>query len=74
MVQRIGQDTETVAAILERTAEKGLVFRIRGKESTKYGAAPFVVGIYEYQVGRMDRELAQKRGKSLIPLAFTAPA
>ena len=59
VAQRIGQDTETVAAILERMAEKGLVFRIRGKESTKYGAAPFVVGIYEYQVGRMDRELAQ---------------
>lgn len=59
VAQRIGQDEESVAATLEQMAEKGLLFRVRGETSATYGAAPFVVGIYEYQVGRMDRELAQ---------------
>ena len=59
VVERTNQDPDQVAAILEGMAEKGLIFRLRKNGSAKYAAAPFVVGIFEFQVTTMDRELAQ---------------
>ena len=59
VAERTNQDTDGVALLLEEMAEKGLVFRAREQGSSMYGAAPFVVGIYEFQVNTMDRELAQ---------------
>jgi len=59
VAERLNQDPERVGVLLDRMAEKGLVFRVRKKGSATYGAAPFVVGIYEYQVGTMDLELAR---------------
>ena len=59
VAERTNQDPGQVAALLEGMAEKGLIFRLRKNKSAKYGAAPFVVGIFEFQVATMDRELAQ---------------
>lgn len=59
VAERLNQDHESVGALLEQMAEKGLIFRVRKEGSAAYGAAPFVVGIYEYQVKTMDRELAR---------------
>ncbi|MBW1733015.1 MAG: hypothetical protein JRJ09_05215 [Deltaproteobacteria bacterium] len=56
---RLNQNPEATGALLERMAEKGLIFRARKGGQASYGAAPFVVGIYEFQVKTMDRELAQ---------------
>jgi ferredoxin len=58
VAERVKQDPTEVADLLERMAEKGLLFRLRKEGSAKYGAAPFVVGIYEYQLKTMDKELA----------------
>jgi hypothetical protein len=55
---RIGQDPEEVAILLEHMAGKGLLFRYHKKGPVRYGAVPFVVGAYEFQVQNMDRELA----------------
>lgn len=55
---RIGRDESEVAGLLERMADKGLVFRLRRGDEARYGAAPFVVGIFEYQLPDMDREFA----------------
>ena len=50
--------TET-AARLEELAARGLLFRLAKNESLKYGAIPFVHGLLEFQVNRLDRELAE---------------
>ena len=59
VAERLNQDHERVGSLLEQMAEKGLIFRVRKEGSAAYGAAPFVVGIYEFQVKTMDRELAR---------------
>jgi Na+-translocating ferredoxin:NAD+ oxidoreductase subunit B len=59
VAERIKGDADAVGKLLERMAEKGLLFRMRDKGEVKYGAAPFVVGIYEYQLNTMDRDLAR---------------
>ena len=59
VAKRTGRDPDHVATLLEEMAENGLIFRVRKGGASKYGAAPYVVGIYEYQVKTMDRELAR---------------
>ncbi len=59
VAKRTARDPDHVATLLDRMAENGLVFRVRKGDTVKYGAAPYVVGIYEYQVKTMDRELAR---------------
>ena len=56
---RMKQDPGQVAVLLEGMAEKGLIFRLRKEDSIQYAATPFVIGVYEFQVKTMDRELAQ---------------
>ncbi|RJP34769.1 MAG: 4Fe-4S dicluster domain-containing protein [Actinobacteria bacterium] len=55
---RSGRDAETLAEMLETMSGKGLVFRSRHEGRTLYNAAPFMIGLYEYSVGKMDGELA----------------
>lgn len=59
VAERTKREPKAVAALLDRMANKGLVFRWCRNDSVKYGAIPFVLGIYEYQLKSMDRELAQ---------------
>jgi len=56
---RLKQDSARVALLLDEMAEKGLLFRVRKGNEAKYGAAPFVVGIYEFQLKTMDAQLAR---------------
>ena len=58
VAKRMKQGHEYMAELLERMTKKGLLFRLRKKESTLYSAIPFVVGIYEFQLNAMDKELA----------------
>ncbi len=84
IAQRRGEDTETVSNRLEGMVDKGLIFKVSKKGNTKYGAAPFVVGSYEYQVKNMDKEFAElfenyfneafgRKSMSDIPLMRTIP-
>lgn len=66
VAQRIGQDPETVARLLERMFDKGLIFRRKKGESLQYGAVPFVVGHFEYQLKGMDREFAELYDQYLL--------
>jgi NAD-dependent dihydropyrimidine dehydrogenase PreA subunit len=59
VAQRTGRDAEAVAAMLDRMFEKGLIFRLKKDTDAKYGAVPFVVGSYEYQLKDMDKEFAE---------------
>ncbi len=55
---RCGLDPEYLEARLEEMSRKGLVFRSRREGRTIYNTAPFMIGLYEYSVGKMDEELA----------------
>jgi Pyruvate/2-oxoacid:ferredoxin oxidoreductase delta subunit len=52
IASRIGVDE----ARLEKA--KGLVFRVRREGKTYYNAVPFMIGLYEYSVNKVDKELA----------------
>ncbi len=56
---RTGEDPERLAPLLKAMATKGLVLPKTDGEAHYYAAAPFVHGIAEHQVNRMDREFAQ---------------
>ena len=58
VAERLDRNPEETAAFMERMAKKGLLFRLRKGDSVRYAAIPYVIGIFEFQLGRMDRELA----------------
>jgi len=55
---RIGRPTDEVAAQLGHMYEKGLVFRLMKRDTIKYGAIPFVHGLFEFQVADLKPRLA----------------
>lgn len=59
VAQRLGRDTGKVAELLEQMVNKGLIFRVKKGDAARYGAVPFVVGSYEYQIKDMDKEFAE---------------
>ena len=59
VASRTGRDLESLPDLLEAMARKGQLFRHRGGESVRYAAVPFVIGVYEFQLNNMDRELAE---------------
>jgi formate hydrogenlyase subunit 6/NADH:ubiquinone oxidoreductase subunit I len=63
VASRLDKPAEDVAEHLEDMAERGLLFRVKGDDAAKYGAIPFVHGIFEFQVKSMGRELAEMVGQ-----------
>jgi ferredoxin len=59
VAERLKQDPKKVADLLDTMADKGLLFRQRKDGLARYGVAPFVIGIWEYQVKTLDEELAK---------------
>jgi electron transport complex protein RnfB len=59
VAQRTGDDPQAMEATLKGMAGKGLIRMKRGQKAPVFGLMPFVVGIYEMQITRMDKELAQ---------------
>lgn len=55
---RIGMDLQKTGATLAEMADRGLLFSLTRNGLSRYGAIPFVHGLFEFQVKRMDRELA----------------
>src|SRR5208337_1903204 len=58
IAERGGLDATDLKMILESMSKRGLVFRIRRTGKTLYNAAPFMIGLYEYSVRKIDHELA----------------
>ncbi len=56
---RLGKPEAELAPMLEDMAMKGLIFRTRDGEKRLYRAYQFIVGVYEFQVGRMDKEFCE---------------
>jgi len=60
IARRAGLPVADAARCLAQMEKKGLVYAIhRPHRPPRYMAAQFVVGIYEYQVGKLDPELVQ---------------
>jgi ferredoxin len=57
--ERLGINDPTLRDTLKSMARKGLITIGRVEGGLGYGLLPFVVGIYENQVGQIDKELAQ---------------
>ncbi len=58
IVPRAGLDPEEAYATLKGMARRGLILASKGKGELEFGLMPFVVGIYEEQLPRLDEELA----------------
>jgi ferredoxin len=56
IARRLGQDPQQLESKLEEMASKGLIFRLSRDQQTKYMAAQFMVGIWEYHVHDLDEE------------------
>ena len=56
---RINREPKPVSQILKTMSRKGLIRINRGEGQFVFGLMPFVVGIYEEQLLRMDREYAE---------------
>jgi len=58
IASRLNQPPEKISAQLDDMAERGLLFRLRKADSTKYAAIPFVHGLFEFQIKNLKRDLA----------------
>lgn len=59
IAQRTGMTEVQLAEDLERMAQDGLIFRVREGEDSLYHAFHFLVGLYEFQLNRLDREFCE---------------
>jgi Pyruvate/2-oxoacid:ferredoxin oxidoreductase delta subunit len=66
---RIGGDALELKKKLKSMARRGLIKTGRAEGGLGFGLLPFAVGIYEYQIGRIDEEMA-KRFEEYYMLGF----
>ena len=59
VARRLNQPLETVAVRLEEMSRRGLLFRLAKEGTPRYGAIPFVHGLFEFQVKNLPQDLAQ---------------
>ena len=60
IANRAGISTEEAEQRLRVMAGKGLIFSTEAKDSsTRYQAVPWVVGIYEFQINKLDKEFVE---------------
>ncbi|MDY6878921.1 MAG: 4Fe-4S binding protein [Thermodesulfobacteriota bacterium] len=58
VAKRLNRDPEEIAAILHGMGKKGTLFTLRVDDTYKFAVLPFVLGIYEFQLEAMDREMS----------------
>ena len=59
IAERTGIDELELSKKLEELAQNGLIFRLREGDKCLYHVFQFVVGLYEFQINRMDREFCE---------------
>ncbi len=59
VANRLNRDPAEIEPMMERMAQKGHLFRKRKGHLVRYSAVPYVVGIFEHQLGRMDEGFAR---------------
>ena len=59
VAERCHKPIQWIAGRLDDMADRGLLFRLRRDQQIKYGAIPFVHGLFEFQVPTLDRDLSE---------------
>lgn len=59
IAKRIRRPTDEVKADLDAMADRGQIFKMRIRGVENYAMAPFVIGIWEFQLNHLDREMAE---------------
>ncbi|MBI5571379.1 MAG: 4Fe-4S binding protein [Desulfomonile tiedjei] len=59
IAQRLAKSLDEMQAILDNMVEKGQIGTAKVGDQQVYLLFPFVLGIYEFQLNRLDRELAE---------------
>ena len=59
LAERLGGDPHELKDMLKGMLRKGLIAAGRGEDGFGYAALPFAIGIYEFQVGRIDEEMSR---------------
>jgi len=59
IARRVRRPADEVEAILDAMADRGQIFKMRQRGIVHYALAPFVVGIWEFQLNHLDREMAE---------------
>lgn len=59
IARRIGKDPEETEALLVEMSKKGQILRLGKPGEQKYMAAPFMVGIMEFQLKRFTKEMVE---------------
>lgn len=59
IAERLGLEHNPARQMLKSMARRGLIRAGKIDDGLGYGLLPFVVGIYEYQIGNLDEELAR---------------
>ncbi len=59
IAKRGGINEKELETKLESMSKKGLIYRVRRDNKTLYNSAPFMIGLYEYSVNKIDKELAK---------------
>jgi len=59
IARRTRRDPAKTAVLLEEMVRKGQIRAIEEGEQRKFGLMPFAVGVYEFQLGRLDEEFAR---------------
>ncbi len=72
---RLGMEEAQAAETLESMAQDGLILRLRAGDQAMYGAVSYMVGIYEFQLKTIDRELSElmdrgECGQRTLPLRY----
>ena len=58
VAERLNLPVESTVAHLEDMAKRGILFRQRKDDVVRYGAIPFVVGVFEFQLNTVNETLA----------------
>ena len=72
VASRLNRPEAEIAAHLDDMAERGLLFRLKKEDGARYGAIPFVHGIFEFQVKDLKPDFA-KMAKAYLDEAFDEP-
>jgi len=59
IAERLGKDAKEMAEFLELMTSKGQIMGIGPKDFRMYGALPFIAGIHEFQLPRIDKEYVE---------------
>ena len=70
IARRTGRDPAKTTALLEEMVRKGQIRAIWEGEQQNFGLIPFVVGVYEEQLGRLDEEFVRLFEEYTLQAAF----